>query len=77
MKPILRGEKEKIREEVVVYEEYPEYRNIKADLFRRLEKWFEAYTLEKYDGRKFPVRGDGQMERLEKYGTETTVFKSF
>ena len=36
-----------------------------------------VYTLEKYDGRKFPVRGDGQMERLEKYGTETTVFKSF
>lgn len=117
MKPVLEGEKEQIRDEVVVYEEYgpvrmirdaryklvyrtpygphelfdlledpgeehnrfndARYREIKINLFRRLETWFEAYTLEKYDGRRYPVRGDGQMERLEKYGTDTTVFKSF
>lgn len=117
MKPVLTGEKEQIRDEVVVYEEYgpvrmirdrryklvyrtpygphelfdlehdpgeehncfddPEYRSIKANLFGRLETWFQSYTLEKYDGRRYPVRGDGQMERLEKYGSKTTVFKSF
>ena len=31
MKPILRGEKEKIREEVVVYEEYGPVRMIRGD----------------------------------------------
>ena len=115
--PILSGEKEKIREEVVVYEEYgpvrmirndrfklvyrtpygphelydlqsdpneeqnliasPKHREIRNHLFRQLEKWFEEYTDERYDGRKFPVMGDGQMERLEEFGTDKTVFKSF
>lgn len=117
MRPVLSGEKEQIRDEVVVYEEYgpvrmirdnryklvyrmpygphelydlepdpgeehncfedTSYKAIRSELFSRLETWFKFYTTETYDGRKYPVRGDGQMERLEKYGTETTVFKSF
>lgn len=117
MKAILSGEKEVIRDTVVVYEEYgpvrmirnerykliyrtpygphelfdlqedpeetknlfnlDEYLDIKVSMFQQLEKWFDKYTLEKYDGRKYPVRGDGQMEQLEKYGTDVTVFKSF
>lgn len=35
MKPILRGEKEKIREEVVVYEEYGPVRMIRGDRYKR------------------------------------------
>lgn len=117
MKQILSGKKDRIRDEVVVYEEYgpvrmirddrykliyrmpygphelydleqdpeemvnhfsdPQYREIKIRLFQSLEQWFESYTDERYDGRKYPVRGDGQMDSLEKYGTKETVFKSF
>lgn len=115
--PVLRGDRERIRKEVVVYEEYgpvrmirdeqykliyrtpygphelydlyndpdetqnlinqPEYQQLKRRLFSRMEKWFQQYTTQAYDGRKFPVYGDGQMERLEAYGSEKTVFKSF
>ena len=34
MKPILRGEKEKIRAEVVVYEEYDPVRMIRGDRYK-------------------------------------------
>lgn len=55
----------------------PEYQNIKHELYQKLSDWFYKYTTDKYDGRKFPVDGDGQMERLENYGTDKTVFKKF
>lgn len=55
----------------------PEYQKVKEMLYQKLAGWFERYTVDKYDGRKYPVDGDGQMERLENYGTDKTVFKSF
>lgn len=117
MRPVLSGEKETIRDEVVVYEEYGPVRMIRDErfkliyrtpygphelydlledpeetnnlisaqemrgtltaLYRKMEQWFEKYTVEVYDGRKYPVDGSGQMERLERYGDETVVFKGF
>lgn len=55
----------------------PEYQGIKKELYRKLSGWFENYSDPKYDGRQYPVDGDGQMERLENYGTVRTVFRSF
>lgn len=43
-------------------------------LFRRMESWFRRYSCSQYDGRQFPVDGEGQMERLENYGSDKTVF---
>lgn len=115
--PIMNGSKDKIREDVVIYDEYgpsrmvrtedykliyrtpfgphelydlrkdpderenliskEEYKEVKNQLYQKLSQWFDVYTTEAYDGRKFPVDGDGQMERLEAYGTDKTVFRSF
>ena len=55
----------------------PEYRNRKIEMYGRLKDWFERYTDERYDGTLYPVDGEGQMNRLEKYGTDSVVFRSF
>lgn len=115
--PVLMGEVQQIREDVVVFDEYgptrmirseeykliyrtpfgphelfdlrkdpeernnviekPEYQDIKKKLYQKMEQWFEKHTVEKYDGRHYPVDGDGQMERVEYYGTNKTVFRKF
>lgn len=115
--PVLRGSRDEVREDVVVYDEYgpsrmvrtrdykliyrtpfgphelydlnkdpdertnqidnPEYQGIKNELYQKLSGWFDRYTDERYDGRKYPVDGDGQMERLAYYGTDRTVFRKF
>lgn len=117
MVPVLRGEKESVRDEVVVYEEYgpvrmireerfkliyrtpygphelydlredpeetinlvsqPEFREKTMELYRKLDQWFQKYTAEGCDGRRYPVDGSGQMERLEAYGSAEVVFKGF
>ena len=56
---------------------HPDYQTIKNELYQKLSSWFEQYITELYDGRKYPVDGDGQMERLENFGTEKTVFRRF
>ena len=48
----------------------------KLELYRKLQNWFKEYG-GKYDGTKYPVDGEGQMEHLDKFGTEKVVFKSF
>lgn len=57
--------------------DHREYQEIKNQLYQKLDHWFARYTLPQYDGRRYPVDGDGQMERLELYGTGTTVFRTF
>ena len=41
------------------------------------ESWFGRYSCPQYDGRRFPVDGEGQMERLESYGSDKTVFLKY
>lgn len=52
----------------------PTCREIAQDLFRHMERWFDRYSCREYDGRRFPVDGEGQMNRLERYGSGETVF---
>lgn len=52
-----------------------EHQEIKNRLFQGLSSWFRKYSVEEYNGTQFPIDGKGQMERLELYGTGTTVFK--
>lgn len=53
------------------------YACIKSQLFETLSDWFACFSCAQYDGRQFPVDGNGQLERLENYGTSKKVFRKF
>lgn len=55
----------------------PAYRDLRNQLFVRLREWFDQFGCGPYDATRFPVDGDGQMNRLEDFGTDKTVFKNF
>ncbi len=55
----------------------PACQTVAQSLFQRLESWFGRYSCPQYDGRRFPVDGEGQMERLESYGSDKTVFLKY
>lgn len=58
--------------------ENSQYTSLQQELRQRMERWFEAYTVELNDGRRYLVTGKGQLGRCgeeQPFNTEISFFR--